>query len=164
MTVSSMPRINRKGTIRTVRESRILKESGDVSNFGGLGGALGAQRFSPSRKMLTPRPALKVVIDDWVAGGVMAYDAPTDTTDMAYHVMMPVSELLPYTSREYRGDKRDFDGRYLNFIKSGADGPVYFAIGQNGRARVTGNEDQIWFAKKAGLKELPVFFSFQKQV
>ena len=78
--------------------------------------------------------------------------------------MMPVEDLLPYTSRVYRGNKMDFDGRYKNFIRTGATYPVYLAIGQNGRAKVTGSEDLIWFAKKAGLKELPVFLSFQKQV
>jgi hypothetical protein len=38
------------------------------------------------------------------------------------------------------------------------------AIGQNGRAKITGNEDEVWFACKSGLEELPVFFSYQKQV
>jgi hypothetical protein len=42
--------------------------------------------------------------------------------------------------------------------------PVYVALGQNGRVRLTGGEDLIWFAKKSGLKELPVFFSYQRQV
>jgi len=168
LTVSSMHRINKKGTIRTVRESETLKEyglGGNMGGFGGLAGALGGQRYTHGRKMQTPRPMMKRIIDDWVEGGVMAYDMPTDTTDMAYHVMMPISELLPYTSREYRGDMNDFRGRYQDFIRNGAQNPVYVAIGQtNGRVRVTGNEDLIWFAKKAGLKELPVFFSFQKQV
>ena len=56
-----------------------------------------------------------------------------------------------------------FDGMYRNFIKSGAQYPVYVALGKNGRAKVTGGEDQIWFARKAGLEELPVFFSYQRQ-
>ena len=93
----------------------------------------------------------------------MAYDAPTNTTDMRYHVMLPVEELLPYMSREYRGDAHDFEGRYQHFIKSGAQAPVYLAIGMNGRIKVTGNEDLLWFAKKSGLSELPVFLSYQKQ-
>ena len=93
----------------------------------------------------------------------MAYDMPTNTTDMRYHTMLPVSELISFTSNTYRGDKRDFEGRYRNFIKTGAREPVFLAIGQNGRARVTGGEDLIWFAKKSGLAELPVFLSFQKQ-
>jgi hypothetical protein len=41
---------------------------------------------------------------------------------------------------------------------------VYVAIGMNGRIRITGNEDIVWFAKKAGKKEVPVFLSYQKQV
>tara|TARA_R110000765_G_C18891092_1_gene603082 strand:- start:914 stop:1258 length:345 start_codon:yes stop_codon:yes gene_type:complete len=114
--------------------------------------------------MRTPRPGLETMISDWADAGVMAYDAPTNTTDMQYHVMVPVADLLPHTSRVYRGDKRDFDGRYKQFIKLGARLPVYLAIGKNGRAKVTGGEDLIWFAKKAGLKELAVFLSFQKQV
>lgn len=161
LTVSAMHRTNRQGTIRTVRESKVLKEY--VGGFGGLAGSLGSQRSNISNDRPTPTPVLSRIIDDWAEGGVMAYDAPTDTTDMRYHTMMPVSELIPFAQNYYRGDKRDFEGRYKYFIKSGATHPVYLAIGQNGRAKVTGGEDLIWFAKKAGLKELPVFLSFQKQ-
>ena len=79
--------------------------------------------------------------------------------------MFPVEELLPFIGgTEYRGDMKDFEGRYRHFIKDGATSPVYLAIGKNGRAKVTGNEDLIWFAKKAGLEELPVFLSYQRQV
>jgi len=92
------------------------------------------------------------------------YDFPTNTNEMQYHVMMPVEELWDFCSREYRGTATDFDGRYKNFIKNGAQMPVYVAIGKNGRVKITGNEDLIWFAKKSGLKELPVFFSYQLQV
>ncbi len=78
--------------------------------------------------------------------------------------MMPVEELLPYISREFRAPKDAFDGMYQNFIRDGATAPVYVAIGRNGRVKVTGNEDLIWFAKKSGLQELPVFLSYQNQV
>jgi hypothetical protein len=114
--------------------------------------------------MVTPRPSLQTIVDDWVDGGVMAYDVPTDTTDMRYNVMMPVEELLPYINQMYRGDMRDFTGRYHEFIKNGATAPVYLAIGMNGRVKITGGEDIVWFAKKSGLAEVPVFFSYQKQV
>ena len=59
---------------------------------------------------------------------------------------------------------KDFEGRYRQFIKNGPTAPVYLAIGQNGVAKVTGGEDLIWFSKKAGLRELPVFISYQRQV
>ena len=165
LTVSSMHRTNRQGTIRTVRESKVMKEyAGYMGGFGGMAGALGAKRSNINARRPTPRPALQSMIDDWAEGGVMAYDAPTDSTDMRYHTMVPVEELIPFMSRVYRGNKTDFDGRYRNFIKTGATYPVYLAIGKNGRAKITGSEDLVWFAKRAGLKELPVFFSFQKQV
>ena len=164
LTVSSMHRTNRQGTIRTVRESKIMKEYVGGGGFGGLAGALGSQRSNISNRRPTPRPAVQSMIDDWAEGGVMTYDAPTNSTDMRYHTMIPVEELLPYMSREYRGNKMDFDGRYKNFIRTGARYPVYLAIGQNGRAKITGSEDLVWFAKRAGLEELPVFLSFQKQV
>ena len=165
LTVSSMHRTNRQGTIRTVRESKVIEEYGGyVSNFGGLASALGSMPKRPVRTMQTPRHTVQKMIDDWAEGGVMAYDAPVDTTDMRYHVMLPVEELMPYAPRMYRSDKREFNARYKMFIKTGPTYPVYLSIGQNGRAKVTGGEDLIFFAKKSGLKELPVFFSFQKQV
>ena len=95
---------------------------------------------------------------------MQVYDAPMDVTDMAYHVMVPVEELLPLMGREFRAPKDAFDGMYRNFIKNGATAPVYVALGKNGQAKVTGNEDAIWFAKRSGLAELPVFFSYQRQV
>ena len=77
--------------------------------------------------------------------------------------MVSTEELWPHISRIYRGTKTDFDGRYKHFISTGAKAPVFVAIGLNGRIKVTGNEDLIWFAKKSGLEELPVFISYQKQ-
>jgi hypothetical protein len=150
--LSPMHRTNKRGTIRTVRESK----KKELYEF--------AYTDYNSPKMVTPAVSLDGVLEDWVEGGVQVYDVPTNTTDMQYHVMVPVEELWPYASRMYRGTKTDFDGRYKYFIKDGAMMPVYVALGQNGRIKVTGNEDYIWFAKKSGLKELPVFFSYQKQV
>jgi hypothetical protein len=149
-----------------IRESKIMKEfygGGSLSGFGGMAGNLGAQRYDRGRTMQTPRPTLQAIIDDWAEGGVQLYDAPSDTTDMRYHVMMPVEELWPLCARHYRGAKIDFDGRYQHFIATGPTAPVYLAIGQNGRAKVTGNEDIVWFAKEAGLEEVPVFLSYQRQ-
>ena len=171
LTVSSMHRTNRKGTIRTVRENNSLAEYGfgsgyGYSNFGGVAGQLGSQRYTQGREMPTPRPMIKQLIDDWADGGVMGYDAPTNTNDMRYHTMFPVEELLPFIGgKEYRGDMKDFEGRYRQFIRNGATSPVYLAIGKvNRTAKITGGEDLIWFAKKAGLEELPVFISYQRQV
>jgi len=162
---SSIHRTNVRGTIRTVRENKTLNEyDGSIGGFGGLAGVLGATGRRDSRTMPTPRPALQTMIDDWAEGGVQLYDAPMDTTDMRYHTMMPVEDLVPLCSNSYRGDMNDFRGRYQNFIKDGAGAPVYLAIGQNGRASITGGEDQVWFAQKSGLEELPVFISYQKQV
>tara|TARA_R110001599_G_scaffold353285_1_gene591449 strand:- start:3406 stop:3894 length:489 start_codon:yes stop_codon:yes gene_type:complete len=162
MTVSSIHRTNKKGTIRTVRES--LTEYGGISNFGGRVGNLAGKRAGYQQKMKTPRSDIKSVLDDWVEGGVQVYDAPTNSTQMRYHVMVPVEELLPYIDRIYRAPKDAFDGRYQNFIKNGATAPVYLALGKNGRAKITGGQDLVWFAKKSGLEELPVFFSYQRQV
>lgn len=54
--------------------------------------------------------------------------------------------------------------KYKDFIKNGPMQPVYVAIGKNGRIKITGNEDDVWYATKSGLEELPVFFSYQNQV
>jgi hypothetical protein len=164
--VSPMHRTNVRGTVRNVRESKpkTLKEYGGVSNFGGLAGGLGFARLPSSAPMRTPRKMISQVIDDWVEGGVMDYDVPMNTNDSSYHVMVPVEELLPYIGREFRAPKDAFDGMYQHFIEYGAQNPVYLAIGKNGRAKITGNEDVVWYAKKAGLDEVPVFFSYQAQV
>ena len=148
----------------TVRD-RGLPELADapLREWGGLGYAAPPyDHYLPT--MPTPRVSLDSVLEDWAEGGVQIYDTPQNTNEMQYHVMMPASELWKLCSRYYRGSKTDFDGRYTHFIKNGPQMPVYVALGQNGRARVTGGEDLIWFAKKSGLEELPVFFSYQKQV
>ena len=134
-----------------------------LSEWGGMGSGYGMIK-RPAPDMVTPSIALEDVVLDWAEGGVQIYDVPMDANNMQYHVMMPVSELWPHASRYYRGSKTDFDGKYKHFIKSGAQLPVYVALGQNGRVKITGNEDLVWFAKTAGLEELPVFFSYQKQV
>ena len=75
-----------------------------------------------------------------------------------------MEELEPYLpNKEFRAPRDAFDGMYQNFIKNGALAPVYVAIGKNG-IKISGNEDLIWYAKKAGLEELPVFLSYQIQV
>ena len=130
--------------------------------FGGLAGGLGAMRGS-SRPMPTPRSTLDQIANDWREGGVMTYDAAMNTNDMRYSVMMPVEELLPYISREFRAPKDAFDGMYQHFIKNGPQNPVYVAIGRN-KIKITGGEDLVWFAKRSGLEELPVFLSYQSQV
>lgn len=111
-------------------------------------------------------PALTIgsVLEDWMQGAVQAYDTPMNVRNMAYHVMVPVEELWDLCNSYYRSGERDFDTRYQDFIKNGPMQPVFVAVGRNGRVKLTGNEDAVWFAKKAGLKELPVFFSYQRQV
>ena len=149
----------------TINESPIMKEfyDGTAGGFGGVAANLGAQRRVPLGVMPTPRPSLEDIIADWSEGGVQMYDSPVATTNMRYTVMMPTEELWPLASRTYRGSKIDFDGRYQQFIKNGADAPVFLAIGMNGRAKITGNEDIVWFAKESGLEEVPVFLSYQRQ-
>jgi hypothetical protein len=64
----------------------------------------------------------------------------------------------------YRGDALKYDTAYQDFIAYGPRNPVFLAIGQNGRAKITGNEDIIFFAQESGLQEVPVFISYQRQV
>jgi len=158
---SPVHRTNVRGTIRTVREGYA---GGGVGGFGGVAGMLGTTGRPDSAPLPTPRPGLQQMIDDWAEGGVQLYDTPMNTPDMRYSVMMPTEELLPLCARGYRGDMNDFQGRYQNFIKDGPQAPVYLALGQNGRAKITGGEDVVWFASKSGLEEVPVFISYQKQV
>ncbi len=186
---TAIHKTNVQGTIRTVREQvKRLEESGFGSAFGmsvgGSAGALSSIRFPGSPARPTPTPTLDSIVQDWVEGGVQVYDFPTDANNMQYHTMLPVSELWHYASRVQRQPKDIFDIKhqrfnasyerlkdtlqdpvaYTDFIKNSAQGPVYVAIGKNGRIRITGNEDLVWFAKKSGLEEVPVFLSYQRQV
>ncbi len=77
--------------------------------------------------------------------------------------MMPVSELTPLLSSP-RAPEDVMDGRYQDFIKNGATMPIYIAIGMNGTAKITGNEDIVHHAVRSGLEEVPVFLSYQRQV
>jgi len=164
-------RILRIGKAELADKPKTLKEygagaatGGGISNFGGVATGLGFARMPQAAPMPTPRKMIQQIIDDWVEGGVMDYDRPMNTNDSSYHVMVPVEELLPFIGKEFRAPKDAFDGMYQNFIEYGAQNPVYFSIGKNGRAKITGNEDIVWFAKKSGLDEVPVFFSYQAQV
>jgi hypothetical protein len=152
-------RINVQGTIRKVREG---KERLDEYGFYSY-----ASNFIPrkgSKKLPTPRLTIQQMIDDYADSDQRPYDMPTNTADMAYHVMLPVGELRQYVSNFYRGDSLKYDSAYTDFIGYGAKNPVFLAIGGNRRAKVTGNEDLIFFAIEAGLEELPVFISYQRQV
>ena len=114
--------------------------------------------------MPTPRMTIPQMIQDYSDSGQQPYDAAMHNAHMSYHVMLPVSELLEYLPRKYRGDALKYDTAYQDFIAYGPRNPVFLAIGQNGRAKITGNEDILFFAQEAGLQEVPVFISYQRQV
>jgi hypothetical protein len=159
-----VPAVNRevKG-VKVIERGPVEMTKSKLTEWGGLGySAPPYDHYMP--QMVTPRISLDSVVQDWAEGGVQIYDTPMNTNQMQYHVMMPVDELWGHAARFYRGSKTDFDGRYKHFIKDGPQMPVYVALGQNGRVKITGNEDLVWFAKQSGLEELPVFFSYQKQV
>lgn len=117
----------------------------------------------PSFGRTTPTPSIQGLIDDWVQGGVM-YDAPTNISLTRYSVMMPVADLEGLLGREPRKHGHHFDAGYEKFIENGPRDPIYLAIGKNGRAKITGNEDDLRYAIKAGVEEVPVFISYQRQV
>ena len=120
-----------------------------------------SMRQSPGRT--TPTPSIQGLIDDWVQGGVM-YDAPTNINLTRYSVMMPVEDLKHLMCREPRKHGHHFEAGYEYFIQNGPRDPIYLAIGKNGRAKITGNEDDLRYAIKAGVEEVPVFISYQRQV
>ena len=143
-------------------------EEVDVSlNEYSFGGMMPSMPQQQGREMPTPVASLAQVAQDWMDGGVQLYDAPMNTNQMQYHLMASTDELWKYCSREYRAPADIFDAddaKYQDFIATGADMPVYVAVGMNGKIKITGNEDFVWFAHRAGAKELPVFLSYQKQV
>jgi len=186
---TAIHKTNIQGTIRTVREGiqRLSEQgwgSGMGSSLSGKAANLGSVRHSNTPGRPTPTPTLDAIVQDWAEGGVQVYDFPTNTNAMQYHTMLPVEELWQHRSRIMRYPKDIFDAKYQQFdavyqplkdtladpaayqefIKVGARMPIYVAIGQNGKVKITGNEDLIWFAKKSGLKEVPVFLSYQRQI
>ena len=154
-------KILRMGNIEAV-EGAALREALSMP-FGGAVAGLGSVRYGTG-PVRTPRLSIQQTADEWANDGIMGYDRPMANADMQYHVMVDTEELLPYMSRVYRNPKDAFDADYQHFIKNGPDGAVYVAVGKNGRIKITGNEDIVWFAKKSGLEQVPVFFSFQLQV
>jgi hypothetical protein len=120
-----------------------------------------SRRQSPGRA--TPVPTIQQLTADWVEGGVM-YDSPTNFNLTRYSVMMPVEDLEHLLSRVPRKHGHHFDAGYQKFIEMGPHDPIYLAIGKNGRAKITGNEDDLRYAIKAGVEEVPVFISYQRQV
>lgn len=149
--IDSRIRIHKVERAQMISTSKSLRE-----NWGGS-----SQR--PTQAMRTPRATVQQTLADWVEGGVM-YDMPMHTNLSSYHVMVPVEELEPFMNREPRKHGHHFDAGYENFIANGPIQPIYLAIGKNGRAKITGNEDDLRYALKAGVKEVPVFFSYQRQV
>ena len=163
-----LPALTRVSGLKLLRVGNIdsadRKQLAELSlPFGGVAGALGAVRYGTG-PVRTPSLSIKQVADDWMANGVMDYDRPMANANMEYHVMVDTEELVPYLPRVYRNPKDAFDADYEYFIKTGPENPVYVAVGKNGRVKITGNEDIVWFAKKAGLEQVPVFFSYQMQV
>lgn len=156
--VYPIERINKQGTIRRVNEKKQLKEYA-INDY-----AQNAVPRKSSRKMPTPRNSIQNMVDDYSASGQQVYDMPVRTNNMAYHVMVPVEELMMYMPRYYRGDRMKYETSYQDFIANGPKIPVFVAIGANGRAKITGNEDIVFFAIEAGVAEVPVFFSYQRQV
>jgi hypothetical protein len=149
--IDSKIKIHRVERADLVSTSKSLRE-----NWGGS-----SQR--PTQAMRTPRATVQQTLADWVQGGVM-YDMPMHTNLSSYHVMVPVEELEPFMNREPRKHGHHFDAGYENFIANGPLQPIYLAIGKNGRAKITGNEYDLRYALKAGVKEVPLFFSYQRQV
>ena len=92
------------------------------------------------------------------------YDAPTNLNLTRYSVMMNVEQLKPYMSRLPRKHGHHFEAGYEYFIQNGPRDPIYLAIGKNGKAKITGNEDDLRYAIKAGVEQLPVFISYQRQI
>jgi hypothetical protein len=144
-------------------QSKIFKKKVNESAWAGKAWSAVPDKDAPPMPH-TPSLTIDSVLADWMQGSVQAYDTPMNTRNMAYHVMVPVDELWELCGRHYRAGKEDFEARYRDFIHSGPTNPVFVAVGRNGRVKLTGNEDAVWFAKKAGLQELPVFFSYQRQV
>ena len=156
-------RTNIQGTIRNVsREAGNNKISSfNVVEEGNLDFSHMPRRSSYT--MVTPKQTIEQVISGWVDNSKEYSEAPVNVNNMRYHVMYNWKDLVPYMkSKRFDGDKESFNNMYQDFIASGVSSPVLVSIYKDGTAQVVGNEDVIFFARKSGLEEIPVFFNFQE--
>ena len=155
--VPSIKTIDTRIRVAMIRRAKLFRTSKTLKEtYAGYN-----QRQSYERP--TPRGELQQMMADWAEGGVM-YDAPMLTNDHSSHVMMPVKEIERLLPRQKRKHGHHYDAGYKNFIEQGPINPIYIAIGKNRKAKITGNEDDLRYAIKAGVEEVPVFFSYQTQV
>ena len=110
-----------------------------------------------------PPPLINDVIDCWAQEGIRFFRELHHANGMAYHVMLPTSELEFHVERNVSGHNLDFLSQDL--VQQGIPNhAVRIAVGKNGKAIVDRDADIVMAAKQVGVAELPVLFSFQNEV
>jgi len=111
-----------------------------------------------------PPPLINDVVDCWANEGIRFFNDLHHANGMAYNVMLPTAELefhLEGDTARYTG------GNFLNqqLVQDGYPShAVRIRVGKNGRAIIDQDADIVMAAKRVGLAQLPVLFSFENEV
>ena len=110
-------------------------------------------------------PPIEQILNAWVKDHKKIYDP-----DGEYHAIYPLQDLLPY--REYdwsktnhRGSQKEWDLLKKSLAKGyDNNNPILLQIGANGKVKVGEGNHRIALAQELGIKDIPVFFTFVKNV
>ena len=107
-----------------------------------------------------PPPLINDVVDCWAQEGVRFYTDVHHANGMAYHVMLPTSELEFHLAHIPRSSNYNYISQDL--IQDGyPPRAVRININKNGTATIDRDAEIVMAAKEVGLGQLPVLFVYE---
>tara|TARA_R100001079_G_scaffold109470_1_gene82193 strand:- start:900 stop:1319 length:420 start_codon:yes stop_codon:yes gene_type:complete len=107
-----------------------------------------------------PPPLINDVVDCWAQEGVRFYTDVHHANGMAYHVMLPTSELEFHLSHVPQSSNYNYISQDL--IQDGyPPRAVRIVISKDGTATIQRDAEIVLAAKEVGLAQLPVLFVYE---
>ncbi len=107
-----------------------------------------------------PPPLINDVVDCWAKEGVRFYTDVHYANGMAYHVMLPTSELEFHLSHVPQSSNYNYISQDL--IQDGyPPRAVRIVINKDGTATIERDAEIVLAAKEVGLAQLPVLFVYE---
>ena len=107
-----------------------------------------------------PPPLINDVVDCWAQEGVRFYTDVHYANGMAYHVMLPTSELEFHLSHAPQSSNHNYISQDL--IQDGyPPRAVRIVISKDGTATIQRDAEIVLAAKEVGLAQLPVLFVYE---